>query len=90
MVEPLNTKPSDTEILQAMVDQFGGFRCVTYAMRNGLGRKRCTTAWLRAQLRRLIGAGHVSLSARQDRADMIQFDITDAGRQALSEGEQNG
>lgn len=88
MVDPLNTKPSDTEILQAMVDQFGGFRCVTYAMRNRLGRKRCTTAWLRAQLRRLIGVGHVALSARQDRADMIQFDITEAGRAALSHGEK--
>lgn len=73
------TKPTDAEILQGMVDQFNGYRCVTYALRNRLGRGRCSTAWLRAKLRRMIGTGHVALSQRQDRADMIQFDITPLG-----------
>jgi DNA-binding HxlR family transcriptional regulator len=73
-------KPTDAEILQGMLDQFNGYRCVTYALRNRLGRKRCTTAWLRSQLRRMVEDGRVALSTRQDRADMIQFDITDTGR----------
>lgn len=81
------TKPTDAEILQGMIDQFNGYRCVTYALRNRLGRGRCSTAWLLAQLRRMVGLGHVALSQRQDRADMIQFDITPAGRAAL-EGSQ--
>lgn len=79
------TKPSDAEILQGMIDQSNGYRCVTYALRNRLGRARCSTAWLRAQLRRMIGSGHVALSLRQDRADMIQFDVTPSGRVALQE-----
>lgn len=78
-------KPTDAEILQGMLDQFNGYRCVTYALRNRLGRERFSTAWLRAQLRRMVEDGRVALSDRQDRADMIQFDITPAGRAALEE-----
>lgn len=77
------TKPSDLEILQAMLKQSNGHRCVTYVTRNWLGRDRCSTAWLLRQKRRLSAEGLAALSPRQDRADMIQFDLTPAGRAAL-------
>lgn len=58
-----------------MMEWDNGLSSVTYVMRNRLGRNRCTTAWLRAQLRRLEKAGKVRMSPRQTRADMIQWDV---------------
>ena len=89
MHSDLIAKPTDHELLSVMIDHMGGRRCVTYVIRNIIGRKRCSTAWIRAQLRRMQGAGYVAMSDRQDRGGMINWDVTPAGRAVLTEGKDD-
>ena len=67
--------PTDKEIVDAMMEWDNGFRSVTYVLRNRLGRKRCTSRWILAQLKRMEKSGVVRRSAVQDRANMIQWDL---------------
>jgi hypothetical protein len=71
----LGMKPTDAEIIAAMMEWDNGFRSVTYVIRNRIGRTRCTSRWILAQLKRLEKYGKVRRSLVQDRADMIQWDV---------------
>lgn len=74
--------------VRGMEHGMGGRRCVTYVLRNFIGRRRCSTAWLRAQLRRMEADGYVALSERQDRGGMINWDVTQSGRSLIGTMEQ--
>ena len=81
----MNYKPTDDEIIASMMEWDNGRNSVTYVMRNRIGRKRCTTAWLRAQLKRLEAEGKVRKSPRQTRGGMIEWDVTVTGRETGNE-----
>lgn len=71
----MSGKPTDDEIVSSMMEWDNGIRSVTYVLRNRLGRRRCTTSWLRSRLKYLEVQGKVRKSETQTRGGMIEWDV---------------